>query len=97
MEAEFQNVLSVARARGKEKDTGEELSGAQLVALKEEDGVHEQRSEAQVAEVRLMLSASQNRVVELELELAAMCAKGGDETLPEAGSEVKTKKETSDQ
>jgi hypothetical protein len=79
MQAEFQNVLSVAWARGNDKGIETELFGTTLSALKDEDVMQEQRSEAQVADVRLQLSALQSRVVDLEQELAAMGAKGSEE------------------
>jgi hypothetical protein len=79
MQAEFQNVLSVARARGNDKGIETELFGTTLSAFKDEDVMLEQRSEAQVADVRLQLSALQSRVVDLEQELAATGAKGSEE------------------
>jgi hypothetical protein len=88
MKAEFQNLLSVARARGKDNTLDSQLSGAQLVALKNEEEVWEQRSEARTADLRMELSAHQNRVVELEMVLAKT-GKGKEEVRSRSEAELK--------
>jgi hypothetical protein len=64
--AESHNVLSVARARGREAALWRQLCGAQLAALYNGTGVWGERSEARIADLRIQLFASQNRAVELE-------------------------------